>query len=112
MWHKATDIPDQNKRILVVAPVYPVGHEMRTRIIDAQFLSICSEVQKWAYVEELENAVSISQVSETITSEFDLKSSSAFCSCYEGDINGVYSDAAIDFREEVLVSLRGLTHGL
>jgi len=106
MWHKITDKPEQNRRIITVSPVYPVGHEMRTRIIDSQFLSICSEVKKWAYVKELENAVSIQQVSEAITTEFGLKSSSTFCSCYDGDINGIYSDAAIDFREEILVTLK------
>lgn len=59
MWHKKDDKPKQNKKILVISPIYPVDHEMRSRIINSEFLSTCHEVEKWAYVEELEEPVTV-----------------------------------------------------
>lgn len=106
MWHKITERPKDGKKILVVSPIYPVGHEMRVRIIDSQFFTLCKEIEKWAYVEELENTVSVSQVGEVIIKQFASRTSGTFCGCCEGDIEGKYINGVIDFKEDVLAKLR------
>lgn len=51
--HYPDEIPKRGKRIIVVSESYPKNHEMRVRIIDSQFLSICKEVDYWYYAGEL-----------------------------------------------------------
>lgn len=106
MWHKFEEQPDSGKRILIFSPVYPENHEMRVRIIDSNFLSICKEVEKWAYLSDVVSAVAILDVSRIITEEFSKTESTTFCGCYEGDIEGKFDDACIDLRENVLERLR------
>ena len=47
-------VPNENVRILVYSKSYPVGHEMRWRIIDSMFLPFCDEVTKWRYLDDPE----------------------------------------------------------
>ncbi len=39
--------PPEGSRVLIFSPVYPKGHEMRYRIIDAQFFQKCEEATHW-----------------------------------------------------------------
>lgn len=54
VWHNRSAQPDINKRIIIISPGYPKGHEMRVRVIDAQFFNICSEAECWAYTDDIE----------------------------------------------------------
>ena len=46
------DLPEEGRRIITLSPVYPIGHEMRVRVIDSQFLRLCGEVTQWMYAED------------------------------------------------------------
>lgn len=53
-WHytKDGDLPTTNEQVLVYSPVYPVEHVMRFGIVNGQFVKLCLEVERWAYLEE------------------------------------------------------------
>ena len=55
--HNRSEYPDINKRILAISPCYPKEHDMRARVIDAQFLNICSEVEYWIYIDDIERLI-------------------------------------------------------
>jgi hypothetical protein len=44
-------LPADGVRILTFSPVYPKGHEMRFRIMDARFFVISSEATHFAILE-------------------------------------------------------------
>lgn len=49
--HNKDEYPSENdvgNRVLVFSPIYPEGHEMRWRIINTDFLSMCKEVTHYA----------------------------------------------------------------
>ena len=51
-WHEKTEEPDKNKRCLVYSQQYKNRDEtMVFRILDSQFIRICSDVSLWAYLE-------------------------------------------------------------
>ena len=51
MWNRSDIIPPLGVRILAFSPSYPVGHEMRFRIVDSQFLKIIGEATHWMELE-------------------------------------------------------------
>jgi hypothetical protein len=54
-WVPRTErLPDADRRILALSPVYPVGHEMRHRMMDARFFRICTEATHWLDVQTIE----------------------------------------------------------
>ena len=46
-----------DERVIVFSPIYPIGHNMKFRIIQAQFIKICTNVTQWAYISELEKEI-------------------------------------------------------
>ena len=52
--HRTERLPDVARRILALSPVYPVGHEMRHRMMDARFFRICTEATHWLDVQLIE----------------------------------------------------------
>ncbi|HDZ15688.1 MAG TPA: hypothetical protein ENH60_12445 [Pricia sp.] len=52
IWHEKTEKPDKNKRCLVYSSQYKNRDAtMVFRILDSQFIRICSDVSLWAYLE-------------------------------------------------------------
>ncbi len=51
MWNRSDVEPPAGVRILAFSPVYPVGHEMRFRVMDSQFLRIMKEATHWMELE-------------------------------------------------------------
>ncbi|HDZ14845.1 hypothetical protein LCGC14_1595330 [marine sediment metagenome] len=52
IWHEKTEKPDKNKRCLVYSQQYKNRDAtMVFRILDSQFIRICSDVSLWAYLE-------------------------------------------------------------
>jgi hypothetical protein len=50
--HPRDNPPKKDCRIIIFSPDYPKGHEMRYRIINAQFFLMCKEATHWSYLEE------------------------------------------------------------
>jgi hypothetical protein len=55
-WRKVSkdNLPVYETRILTFSEIYRGSPEMAFRIIDSQFLNICSEVTHWCYLHEPE----------------------------------------------------------
>ncbi len=53
-WHSKEETPIEGKRVLTFSPAYPIGHDMRFRIVDGQFVRIMLEVSFWLYLDEIE----------------------------------------------------------
>jgi len=53
-WVTRETLPEDGRRVLTLSTVYPRGDGLRHRIMDSQFVRICSEVDFWAYLEEAE----------------------------------------------------------
>ena len=45
-------VPSNVLYVLVFSPCYPVGDSMRIRIVDAQFLNILTDAERWAVIPE------------------------------------------------------------
>jgi len=52
--HRDERLPDVARRILALSPIYPTGHEMRHRMMDARFFRICTEATHWLDVQLIE----------------------------------------------------------
>lgn len=54
IWSKNTpnNQPLDKERVLVYSPVYPLNDPMRLRIMEGQFVRICTDATYWAYIEE------------------------------------------------------------
>lgn len=52
-------MPDPDRRVIAYSPVYPPGHEMRHRVCAGQFIRIMTEVESWAYCDEIDQAETI-----------------------------------------------------
>ena len=51
--NRSESLPEGNQRVLVFSPCYPVGHEMRFRILSGQFLRLTDDVESWVCCESL-----------------------------------------------------------
>lgn len=38
----------KGKRVMIFTPVYPEGHEMRYRLVDREFVKVCTDATHWA----------------------------------------------------------------
>ena len=48
VWHSVKDkLPKRGTRVLTFSPCYEVGSEMRIRMMDGQFVKLCTDVTKW-----------------------------------------------------------------
>jgi len=56
MWNKSTEhLPEHGDRFcLCFSPSYSKDNSMRWRILQGQFVKLCSEVVYWKYVTEFE----------------------------------------------------------
>jgi len=52
-WFEKKDVSVEDSKILIFSPCYAVGHSMRLRIVDYQFLKICNEATLWMYLENI-----------------------------------------------------------
>lgn len=51
MWKSIDIAPPTEVRVLAFSPAYPVGHDMRFRVVDSRFLKIMGEVTHWMELE-------------------------------------------------------------
>jgi len=52
-WEKKSDyLPTPDKRVLIFSHCYSKENPMRMRIVDADFVKICTDVTHWAYIPE------------------------------------------------------------
>lgn len=55
-WVKVIDLlPKSGKRVLIFSPCYNKDNPMRIRIVDADFVKICTDATHWAYIPEPES---------------------------------------------------------
>lgn len=51
---ETAEFPAIKHRVLTFSPAYPVGHEMRHRMMDARFVRVCFEATHWLDVVQTE----------------------------------------------------------